>query len=101
MPAVAITDHGNMFGAIEFYTKCKDKGIKPIIGSEVYIAPGSRFSKESGNGHESTSSYHLILLCQNLQGYKNLSCWFPPDTRRVFTTSPASTKRYWLSTAKD
>ncbi len=74
MPAVAITDHGNMFGAIEFYTKCKDKGIKPIIGSEVYIAPGSRFSKEAGNGHESTSSYHLILLAQNLQGYKNL-CW--------------------------
>ncbi|ACM21636.1 DNA polymerase III, alpha subunit [Geotalea daltonii FRC-32] len=73
MPAVAITDHGNMFGAIEFYTKCKDKGIKPIIGSEVYIAPGSRFSKESGNGHESTSSYHLVLLCQNLQGYRNLS----------------------------
>lgn len=73
MPAVAITDHGSMFGAIEFYTKCKDKGIKPIIGSEVYIAPGSRFSKESGNGHESTSSYHLILLCENLQGYKNLS----------------------------
>lgn len=73
MPAVAITDHGNMFGAIEFYSKCKDKGIKPIIGSEVYIAPGSRFSKESGNGHDSTSSYHLILLCQNLEGYRNLS----------------------------
>ena len=72
MPAVAITDHGNMFGAIEFYTKCKDKGIKPIIGSEVYIAPGSRLSKESG-GNESTSSYHLVLLCENLQGYKNLS----------------------------
>jgi DNA polymerase III subunit alpha len=73
MPAVSITDHGSMFGAIEFYTKCKDKGIKPIIGAEVYVAPGSRFSKESGNGHETASSYHLILLCENLQGYKNLS----------------------------
>jgi DNA polymerase-3 subunit alpha len=73
MPAVAITDHGSMFGAIEFYAKCKDKGIKPLIGAEVYVAPGSRFTKESGNGHEATSSYHLILLCENLQGYKNLS----------------------------
>jgi len=73
MPAVAITDHGSMFGALEFYLKCKDKGIKPIIGAEVYVAPGSRFTKESGNGHEATSSYHLILLCENLQGYRNLS----------------------------
>ncbi|WP_243371734.1 DNA polymerase III subunit alpha [Geotalea sp. SG265] len=71
MHAAAITDHGNMFGAIEFYIKCKDKGLKPIIGSEVYIAPGSRTSKESGNGD--TSAYHLVLLCQNLQGYRNLS----------------------------
>ncbi|HLO24853.1 MAG TPA: PHP domain-containing protein, partial [Geobacteraceae bacterium] len=73
MPAVAVTDHGNMFGAIEFYLKCKSAGIKPIIGSEVYLAPGSRFAKESGAGHEAASNYHLILLCENYQGYKNLS----------------------------
>ena len=73
MPAVAITDHGSMFGAIEFYQKCLDKGIKPIIGAEVYVAPGSRFVKEQGNGAGESSSYHLILLCENLQGYKNLS----------------------------
>ncbi len=70
MPALAITDHGNMFGALEFYLKCKDSGIKPIIGAEVYIAPTSRFSKE---GSEEVSGYHLVLLCQDLAGYRNLS----------------------------
>ncbi|BDV43566.1 DNA-directed DNA polymerase [Geotalea uraniireducens] len=73
MPAVAITDHGCMFGALEFYLKCRDKGIKPIIGSEVYVAPGSRFDKNPPSTHDGTSSYHLILLCENLTGYKNLS----------------------------
>ncbi len=73
MPAVAITDHGSMFGAIEFYQKCTDKGIKPLIGAEVYVAPGSRFIKEHGSGSGEHSSYHLILLCENLKGYKNLS----------------------------
>src|SRR6266540_2146378 len=53
MPAVALTDHGAMFGAIEFYQKCKDKGIRPVIGCEVYIAPGSRFVKESGGNPRS------------------------------------------------
>ncbi|WP_088534644.1 DNA polymerase III subunit alpha [Geobacter sp. DSM 9736] len=72
MPAVAMTDHGCMFGAVEFYTKCKDKGIKPVIGAEVYIAPGSRTSRE-GFGPENVTNYHLILLCENLQGYRNLS----------------------------
>jgi len=70
MPAVAITDHGNMFGALEFYLKCKESGVKPIIGAEVYVAPSSRFGKE---GSEDASGYHLILLCQNQEGYRNLS----------------------------
>lgn len=70
MQALAITDHGNMFGAIEFYQKAKSQGIKPIIGSEVYIAPGSRFDKtSSGIPH---ASFHLILLAKDLEGYKNL-----------------------------
>jgi DNA polymerase-3 subunit alpha len=73
MPAVAITDHGNMFGAIEFYEKCVYAGIKPIIGAEVYVAPGSRFAREMGNGQEAVSNFHLILLCENLKGYRNLS----------------------------
>ena len=70
MPSVAITDHGNMFGAIEFYMLCKKIGIKPIIGCEVYIAPESRFDKSSHGIQEAT--YHLILLAKNAQGYHNL-----------------------------
>ena len=72
MPAVAITDHGNMFGAVEFYLKCRKAGVKPLIGCEVYIAPDSRFSRESTRGI-SEAAYHLILLCENQRGYRNLS----------------------------
>ncbi len=70
MPAVAITDHGNLFGAIEFYKKSIDAGIKPIIGCEVYVAQGSRLDrgKENGKG----SYFHLILLAKDMDGYKNL-----------------------------
>lgn len=70
MSALAITDHGNMFGAIEFYELCKDAGIKPIIGCEAYIAPGSRFEKSSHGIQD--SSYHLVLLAKDIEGYKNL-----------------------------
>ena len=69
MPAMALTDHGNMHGAIEFYKECKKNGIKPIIGCEVYVAERSRFEKEPGIDNK---RYHLILLAKNLQGYKNL-----------------------------
>lgn len=71
MPAIAITDHGNMFGAVEFYLKCKKAGIKPLIGCELYIAPDSRFSKDAKGISE--AAYHLILLCENMEGYRNLS----------------------------
>ncbi|MBL7094860.1 DNA polymerase III subunit alpha, partial [candidate division KSB1 bacterium] len=71
MNTLAITDHGNMFGAIDFYTQLKDEGMKPIIGSEVYIAPGSRLEKTSSKGQTDTS-YHLILLAKDNTGYKNL-----------------------------
>ena len=70
MPGCAITDHGNMFGAIEFYEKAKAKGIKPIIGCEIYVAPESRFDKTS-HGIKG-ASYHLVLLAKNITGYKNL-----------------------------
>ena len=67
--AVAITDHGVMYGAVEFYIACKKAGIKPIIGCEVYVANTSRFSK---NGKQDMSGEHLVLLCKNEIGYKNL-----------------------------
>ena len=70
-PAVAMTDHGNMFGAVEFYRKAKEAGIKPIIGCEAYMALGSRHAKkDSGLAHN--DYYHLILLARNLAGYQNL-----------------------------
>ncbi|MBR6045834.1 MAG: DNA polymerase III subunit alpha [Ruminococcus sp.] len=67
--ACAVTDHGNMFGAVEFYRECTSAGIKPIIGCEVYVAPRSRFSKVAGID---APPYHLILLCENNTGYQNL-----------------------------
>ncbi len=70
MDSVAVTDHGNMFGAVEFYTKAKAENIKPILGIEAYIAPGSRFEKQKVT--ISDASYHLVLLAQNNSGYKNL-----------------------------
>jgi DNA polymerase-3 subunit alpha len=70
MPALAITDHGNMFGAVEFYEKAQQHGIKPIIGCEIYVAPGSRFDKDSHGTKE--TSHHLILLAKNKSGYQNL-----------------------------
>ena len=68
MPAVALTDHGNMFGAIEFYTRCKAAGIKPLVGVEAYVAQGSRLDRTPGRG----SSNHLVLLAKNETGYRNL-----------------------------
>ncbi|MDR1784318.1 MAG: DNA polymerase III subunit alpha [Endomicrobium sp.] len=74
MPALAITDHGNMYGAIEFYQSAKKSGIKPIIGCEIYVAPKSRFDKSYGrnkNG-ENYNYNHLTLLAKNFEGYQNL-----------------------------
>lgn len=70
MCSVAMTDHGNMFGAVEFYTQAVENGIKPIIGIEAYIAPGSRHDKQASG--ISDASYHLLLLAQNNKGYANL-----------------------------
>ena len=68
--AVAITDHGVMYGVIDFYKACKAAGVKPIIGCEVYVAPRTRFDRV----HELDSSpRHLVLLCRNEEGYRNLS----------------------------
>ncbi|MCC8127972.1 MAG: DNA polymerase III subunit alpha [Clostridiales bacterium] len=70
MDSMAITDHGVMYGVIDFYRACREVGIKPIIGCEVYVAPGSRFDREAGAGED--RYYHLILLAENNQGYANL-----------------------------
>ncbi len=67
MPAIAMTDHGNLFGAVEFYNKAKDKGIKPIIGCEAYIAQGSHTTRAEGEKYN-----HLVLLAENQEGYRNL-----------------------------
>ncbi len=67
-PAVALTDHGNMFGAWEFYTTAQKAGVNPIVGCEVYVAPGDRKSREKGQG----KPYHLTLLAENAAGYRNL-----------------------------
>lgn len=70
MDSIAITDHGVMYGVIDFYKAAKDVGIKPIIGCEVYVAPGSRFDREVGNNED--RYYHLVLLAENDKGYHNL-----------------------------
>ncbi|MDH3937805.1 MAG: PHP domain-containing protein, partial [candidate division Zixibacteria bacterium] len=71
MPALAVTDHGNMFGAIEFYKKANRAGIKPIIGIEAYVAGGSRHEKQPSKQWPD-GGFHLVLLARNLTGYKNL-----------------------------
>jgi hypothetical protein len=70
MNALAITDHGNLHGALEFYQAAKGAGINPIIGYEAYIAPGSRFQKDAGSQKE--SSFHLTLLARDRTGFANL-----------------------------
>ncbi len=71
MGSVAITDHGNMFGAVDFYTRGRKAGIKPILGIEAYIAPASRFERQKGGGVKE-NTFHLILLAENITGYHNL-----------------------------
>src|SRR6266513_2773174 len=68
MPAVAVTDHGNLFGAIGFYEAAKKAGVKPIIGCEMYVAKTNRFDRDPASGRP----HHLIVLCENEKGYQNL-----------------------------
>lgn len=70
MDSLAITDHGVMYGVIDFYRAARENGIKPIIGCEIYVAPGSRFDREAGSGED--RYYHMILLAENNIGYQNL-----------------------------
>ncbi len=70
MDSMAITDHGAMYGVIDFYRAAREAGVKPIIGCEVYVSPGSRFDRETASGED--RYYHLVLLAENNQGYQNL-----------------------------
>lgn len=70
MDSAAITDHGVMYGVVEFYEECRRQGIRPVLGCEVYVAPGSRFDRETSAGED--RYYHLILLAENQTGYSNL-----------------------------
>ncbi len=74
MPAVAMTDHGNMFGAVDFYRAAEEAGVQPIIGCEAYVAPKSRFDKSQARSDdpETAGNYHLVLLSMNEKGYRNL-----------------------------
>src|SRR5213075_801532 len=72
MDSLAITDHGCMFGVIEFFNECKKAGIKPILGMEAYMAPGDRRDRSTPGGNASEAAYHLLLLAKDLEGYKNL-----------------------------
>jgi DNA polymerase-3 subunit alpha len=70
MGALALTDHGNMFGIMKFYNECRKAGIEPVIGSEFYVAPGSRYEKSGSE--KGTRHHHLVLLARGLEGYRNL-----------------------------
>jgi DNA polymerase-3 subunit alpha len=69
-PAVTLTDHGNLFGAVEFYQEAESHGLKPIIGCEVYMAPGKRTEKDAASARD--ASYHFLLLAQDETGSRNL-----------------------------
>src|SRR3984957_13777133 len=68
MPALALTDHGVMFGAADFYSKCLTHNIKPILGVEAYVAPRNRKDREPKLDH---AAYHMVLLAKNIEGYRN------------------------------
>jgi len=97
MDSVAITDHGNMYAAVEFYKKAKIRGIKPIIGCEVYVAQERRDQKRPGIDDV---RYHLVLLTKNEQGYKNLVKLVTKAHLEGFYYNPGSTKNCWPATAK-
>ncbi len=91
MPAVAVTDHGTMFAAIEFYDACKEQGVKPIIGVEAYLAPRTMADRD---GKLDRSPYHLVLLAENESGYKNLLKISSTAQLQGFYQKPRVDKRY-------
>lgn len=96
MDSIAITDHGAMYGAVEFYKAALEAGIKPILGCEVYVAEGSRFTKEGKGG----GYYHLVLLAENNEGYHNRLSWFPMALPKGFIISRAWIRSFCGNTAR-
>ena len=72
MPALALTDHGNLYGAVEFLREAKAKGLHAIVGLEAYVAPGRRTDRTTGGGSGQEHSFHLTLLARNAAGFRNL-----------------------------
>jgi DNA polymerase-3 subunit alpha len=97
MPAVAMTDHGNMFGAIDFYEEAISLRVKPIIGCEIYVAPGSRFDR---NASEQKATAHLVLLARDEQGYQNLMKLVSAGYMEGFYYKPRVDKEILLKYAK-
>ena len=100
-PALAITDHGAMHGVIDFYQAAREKGIKPIIGCEVYVAPGSRLEKKTGST-AADAIFIIISACwrRTRPATKISSSSPPPRIWRAIITSRALTRKSWRSTAK-
>ena len=97
-PALALTDHGVMYGAWIFQEQARKAGIKPIVGMEAYVAPGSRL--ERTRTRDEKGYYHLVLLARDYQGYKNLAKLVVDRSRRASTTSRGSTARCWSVTRR-
>jgi len=93
MDACAITDHGNMFGAVQFFAEAQKAGVKPIIGCELYVAPNSRFDKAGRiDDYEAGGNYHMIVLAMNQQGYRNLCRLVSAGYREGFHYKPRVAK---------
>src|SRR6059058_2317939 len=91
MPAIAVTDHGAMFGALQFYEAGRATGVKPILGVEAYVAPGSRFDRTPGESEEKYR--HLTVLAKDETGYRNLLSSSTTRTSRASIIGPGSTRR--------
>ena len=95
MPALAVTEHGNMFSSVIFHDHAKQRGVKPILGCEVYVAPGSRLTKTGTIGE---TANHLVLLAETDEGTTISSSSSRPALPRASTTSRVSTRSCWRST---
>ncbi len=94
MPALAITDHGNLYGAVEFLRESKAAGLKPIVGLEAYVAPRHRTERSMGGGSGKEYAFHLTLLARNGEGYATSCDSRRPHSSKGFTTSLVSIKRF-------
>lgn len=99
MDSAAITDHGVMYGVIDFYRAARAAGINPILGCEVYVAPGSRFDRETGSGED--RYYHLVLLAENNQGYSNLMKIVSRDLWKDFIINRVWICSFWRNIMRE